>query len=289
MDSGVNTKESPTQKAEAKQNFNIELIDFGEAYIRLKRAFAERKIVITGGRAVNLHTNADTRRSSDVDVIVDMYAGELEGFAKLAQYEGFSVDDTYNREKGAPGIRLVDNKTKIKFDVYHRGMAPLSGIPVKEILDSAVKVTRNVALLEETTGSSQLNLDVASPVITSLMKFNTWIERGEKATPKNKDAIDFIDIMGDQYGHDLDAFIRNSEPALSKYINGGAIKKPFVLSGEQPQSIHSVREFRMEVIKMYIKLDKVGKLKEVSPEDIVAAQSELDYEESVKSFQRTRR
>ncbi len=254
------------RSAESRKNFDIELPSFADAYLRLKSTFAERKVVITGGRAVNLHTNESTRRSSDVDVVVDAYAGELEDFARLAEGNGFKAEvGTYTREKNAPGIRLTDNKTGIKFDVYHRKMGYLSGIPIADILDTAVSTSRDIAIMEEKIGTSKVNFDVAAPGVILIMKFNTWVDRGESALPQGKDALDFINILGDQYDNKIDAFIEKWRPAIAGYVVRGLIKKPDALGGKAREKIESVDEFKKEVVKMYVKVGKEAYIEDNVP------------------------
>ncbi len=271
------------RSAESRKNFDIELPSFADAYLRLKSAFAERKVVITGGRAVNLHTNESTRRSSDVDVIVDAFAGELEGFVKLAESEGFETEDTYNREKGAPGIRLIDKRTQIKFDVYHKGMAPLSGVPIKDILGTAVSTSRDIAIMEDKTGTSKVNFDVAAPGVILIMKFNTWVDRGEAATPQGKDALDFINIMGDQYDNKIDAFIERWRQTIRDYVAKGLIKKPDAYGGKARESVENVDEFKKEIVKMYLKVGKEEYLEgNVPPEYLEFVRDEVHAEELLR-------
>lgn len=256
-----------------KPKFDISLVDFADAYQRLRdvfeykkvysddhsRFFEYNKVVVVGGRAVNILTYKSDRYSPDVDVVVDVYRNDIiEKYAALAEKAGFVVKHVYNRERHDKSIGLIyplEGGKEIKFDVYHKGMEFIGAVPIKYVLDTAVGIHLYIREREMNHGP-KLWVDVSSPCTTIIMKFNVWVKMGSMT--ENKDALDIINVIRNHYREStVDSFVEHEKARLLEYFqiyNDLRRKPPPIEDAFQQLGIDSPEKFRTELNKMCIKV-----------------------------------
>ena len=213
--------------------YEIHIIHFADAYQKLRDVFEYEKVpsvapdripfyeynkvVVIGGRAINLLTLRNSRGSPDVDVVVDRFREGIKVATERAEELGFKVEkEVYNPSKHDSSIRLTYplDSMEIKFDIYHKSMGFISAVPVQYILDTAQEVHLYIPAREMNHGP-KMHVNVAAPSTIVIMKFNAWIHRGKETM--NKDAFDIINIINNLYGG-TDAFIKQERARLLEYI-----------------------------------------------------------------------
>jgi len=283
-DAAQNQQSKVADNGDNKNKVNIPLSDFADMYIRVEKLFEGLPVVIIGGRAINLLCSVEYRHSPDIDVVVGIHTGWLAHYKEKADKYGFEASDTYNREKGAQSIKLIDKKTGVKFDIYHTGMKPISGIPNIDVLKNFEKITLYIDGFKLSGKNPNVECNVIAPSLLGIMKFNTWVELSgndkNDESKRNKHAFDLINIIRHQFGGDIDQFLDGKKELLRGYICRGVIRKPATPREVQGDAIRSVEEFKLEIVKTYIRVGKENKLRQ--PNEIVAfAKSELQLDQTL--------
>jgi hypothetical protein len=236
---------------------NIPLVDIARSYQAIQLIFEGHTVSVLGGRAVNMLTYHDKRTTNDMDLLVDAHKGDLMACAKRAEDLGFTVETVYSREKHCNSLRLTD-EDGTKFDIYHRDMGTVSGIPVADIVKSTIDVDVYIAELKQ-----GVKFNVVAPGMLIIMKFNTETERGE--TANHKDAFDIVNLLGDHYdGNKIKSFIEHELGPLTEYIKAGIMEKPPIYRGQEMEYVKTFAEFERELGKMFFKINKQEELKAFS-------------------------
>jgi hypothetical protein len=159
------------------------------------------KVVIIGGRAVNLQCSMNVRPTHDVDLIVPrkLSAGDLSQLPRKSNSAGEYFEYSGDVESSARAKLYYYTDTmekRIEIDLYYpfystnnaiaRASRSIGGIiPIP--IDAIVKESETVKL-------SSMEFTVPKLEVLMVMKYNTWIER-DKQSAYSKDLKDIKNLI----------------------------------------------------------------------------------------------
>jgi hypothetical protein len=185
--------------------YNITPALLSQIYRDLSELF-DGKVVIIGGRAVNIYCAKDKRNTDDLDVVVrigsNLTTRDIQ--ERLIEYNFSPAKESFNPENG---FYQLQHRSGVKIDIYllregeQRESWPISGIPKIDIIDNAVE-------RQLPTGD---RVYIVDPVRLVLMKFNSH---------RPQDIEDIGNIISSLYSS-FDDFLEEGGGIIYSYVKMG--------------------------------------------------------------------
>ena len=233
---------------------NIQISRIKEVYQRLERVFGDGKVIIIGGRAANILNSNDARFTHDLDTVMNIDQSKSVDYYKArAEESGFKFKESDNFTSK---FTLEDLKTKpsekenVEIDV-HYGEKRLSGIRIRDIISTA-------KIGQTQVSGEQFVYKIVDVNLLILMKFKTWLDRGDKTG--NKDARDIVNLLWNHYGSENGSNVDSFVEKLPQRVAGDVIEGYFKWLRKKGRvaNLNTLDDLKSELVKMKKKVAESG-------------------------------